>query len=545
MAPMHRSVVFLFLGLFATLSCFAQSGSDKQILRAIETDIRYLASDELEGRRTGTEGERKAAQYLISKYRKLKIPPFGADYLHSYNFVRGREMGSSSIVVGREVQKLGTEIFPFAFSGNGAVSGDVLIDAQEQGAIWTLPLYSSIDEARNAHFEAERTAWEKAREAAKSGAAGVLFYDAFGSEYAPEFNKRSDYEQIDIPVAFASHKVWEKIRPNEAGILSLEMQIALQKPEYKSDNVAAYIDNKASFTVVIGAHYDHLGHGEDGGSLYRGLQPAIHNGADDNASGTAALIQIGAWLKKSNLKKYNYLLLHFSGEELGLLGSKAFCRQEGIDSNHIAYMLNMDMIGRLNDTSRALTLGGIGTSPTWGSVVTDFRNAGFKVNVDSAGLGPSDHSSFYNKGIPVLFLFTGTHSDYHKPDDDADRINYRGEVSIIRTIEKTLSRLDRAPRPHFTPTKTTSMGKVAFKVTMGIVPDYSWTGEGVRVDGVTEGKPAAAAGIQAGDIIVKLGNDDVKGMQTYMEALSHQTKGKATTVVILRNSNRIELNVTF
>jgi hypothetical protein len=543
---MSRPVSTILLVLFTGISSFAQSGADRKVIKALQTDIGYLASDALEGRRTGTEGERKAAEYIIAQYTKLNIPAYGGSYKQPYTFVRGRELGNSSIIIAGEPQQLGTEIFPFAFSGNGDVSGDVLIDVQEKGAIWTIPLYSSADEAKDPHFEAEKIAWEKAREAAKLGASGVLIYDSYGSPQAPEFNKRSEYDQIDIPAAFASHTAWDKIRPNEgAGILELKMHVELLKPEHSSNNIAAYIDNKAPLTVIIGAHYDHLGHGEDGGSLYRGKTPEIHNGADDNASGTAALIQLGAWLKKSKLKNYNYLLLHFSGEELGLLGSKAFCRREGIDSIHIAYMINMDMVGRLVDSTKALTIGGVGTSTSWAAVVADFRQEGFRVHIDSAGIGPSDHTSFYNKGIPVLFVFTGTHPDYHKPDDDADKINYKGELSIIKAIEKNVARLDREPRPHFTPTKTTSMGKVAFKVTLGIVPDYSFEGEGVRADGVTEGKPAAKAGLQAGDIIIKLGNDEVKGMQTYMEALSHQAKGNKAKVVILRKGQRMELTVIF
>src|SRR6478609_6423864 len=155
---MFRSVVPILAGIFSVVSCFAQSGSEKQIQRAIEADIRYLASDELDGRRTGTEGERKAADFIISKYRQLRIPAYGPDYRQPYNFIRGRELGNSTINIGGEDQKLGTEIFPFAFSGNGSVEGDILIDAQEQGSIWTLPLYASAEEAKDAHFEAEKNA---------------------------------------------------------------------------------------------------------------------------------------------------------------------------------------------------------------------------------------------------------------------------------------------------------------------------------------------------------------------------------------------------
>src|SRR5690606_29948052 len=147
-------------------------------------------------------------------------------------------------------------------------------------------------------------------------------------------------------------------------------------------NVAAYINNNAPYTVILGAHYDHLGWGEDGNSMYRGKEKMIHNGADDNASGTAGLMQLASRIKSKRLRNYNYLFIHFSAEELGLLGSKAIAKQAGLDSTKIAYMINMDMIGRLNDSTHALTIGGVGTSPTWGELLAK-GNKNFKINVDS------------------------------------------------------------------------------------------------------------------------------------------------------------------
>jgi hypothetical protein len=543
---MLRLSSYTLLLLLAATQCFSRiSKEDKKMIRALQADITYLASDALQGRRTGTEGERLAGDYIISFYRKLKIPAFGADYRHPYSFTRGREPGQTSISLNGQSTQMGAGVIPFAFSANGEVNGDVLIDVQEQGAIWALPLYASPDEAANPHFDAEKAAWDKAREAAKTGATGVLFYDSYGSKYAPEFNARSEYDILSIPAAFVTYQHWQQLRSNDANVVSVRMNIRLTKPEYTGNNVIAVIDNKAPLTVVIGAHYDHLGHGEDGGSLYAGKDPQTHNGADDNASGTAALMQLAYWVKANRLKKYNYMFAHFSGEELGLLGSKAFTREPGIDSSHIAYMINMDMIGRLNDSTHALTIGGIGTSPAWEGVVASVRSSGFRINTDSAGIGPSDHTSFYNKGIPVLFFFTGVHADYHKPGDDADKINYAGEASVIRTIRNVVKSLESAPRPAFTPTKQSSMGRVRFKVTLGIIPDYSWQGEGVRADGISEGKPAARAGLRAGDIILRLGNDEVRGMQTYMEALSHQQEGAKTTVTILRDGKKLVLPVEF
>ena len=541
---MPRLYLLPLLLIFLAAQSFAQPRADRKIIRELQADINYLASDALEGRRTGSEGEFKAGDYIIRHYHELKIAPYGTAFRHPYTFIRGRELGNTSISVGGLSMQMGADVFPFAFSANANLSGDVLIDVQERGEIWTMPLYANAEEAGDPHFDGERAAWEKAREAARTGATGVVFYDPYGAKYPLSFNRRSELEVISIPAAFIGHAQWQKLRAGDANVIAVKLYIQLVKPEYTGNNVVAYIDNKAPLTVVIGAHYDHLGHGEDGGSLYTGKDAPTHNGADDNASGTAALMQLAAWVKKSKLKGYNYLFAHFSGEELGLLGSKAFTREPGIDSSRIAYMINMDMIGRLNDSSRALTIGGIGTSPAWADALAAIRKSGFKVNTDSAGVGPSDHTSFYNKGIPVLFFFTGVHADYHKPGDDADKINYAGEASIIRTIGNVIRAINHLPQPAFTPTRQSSMGRVRFKVTLGIIPDYSWTGEGVRADGVSDGKPAAEAGIRAGDIIIRLGDDDIKGMQSYMEALSHQKAGSTTRVTIIRDAKKLELPIS-
>jgi hypothetical protein len=534
----------LLLTLLAT-SLSAKPKVDKKMVKALQADITYLASDALEGRRTGTEGEQKAAAYLISRYEKLGIPAYGGAYRHPFTFIRGRELGNSSVSVGGQSMHMGAEVFPFSFSANADVSGDVLTDVQEQGAIWTMPLFATAEEASDPHFDVEKAAFDKAREAAHAGATGVLFYDPYGSDYPPQFNPRSDYETISIPVAYASHKQWQQLTAGGANAISVSLNIHLTRPDYTANNIAAIIDNGAPLTVVLGAHYDHLGHGEDGGSLYAGKDKQIHNGADDNASGTAALLQLAEWVRKNkkSVRHYNYLFLHFSGEELGLLGSKAFVKEANIDSSHIAYMLNMDMLGRLVDSTQKLTVGGIGTSPSWNIIPEVLRREGFTPSTDSSGIGPSDHTSFYNKGIPVLFVFTGIHADYHKPSDDADKINFPGEAHVISAVENIIKQMDALPRPPFTATKQSSVGMVRFKVTLGIMPDYSFQGEGVRVDGVIEGRPAAKAGIKQGDVIIRLGSDEVKGMQSYMEALSHQKAGNVADVVLRRGEKELQLKV--
>lgn len=523
-----------------------QSKSDKKVIKQLKADIEYLASDDLEGRHTGSEGERKAGNYIIGRYEGMKIKPYASKYVHPFPLVFGKQIDEATRIEVGDYKGTGHKgIFPLSFSASKTLSAAVLPDVMEMGSIWLMPLYDNAEDASDPHFDWEKKAFEKARKAAKDGATGVLFYDSYDAKYAPEFNSHSDLETISIPVAFAGYKVWsEYISVNRDNGLQILLDIHLKKTELTGHNIAAYIDNKAKYTVVLGAHYDHLGYGEDGNSLYAGKQKQIHNGADDNASGTAALMHLASWVKKSRLRHYNYLFLHFSGEELGLLGSKAMANEAEMDSTHVAYMLNMDMVGRLNDSTKALTLGGIGTSPSW-NILPSLGDKLFKINVDSSGIGPSDHSSFYGKGIPVLFFFTGAHRDYHKPTDDADKINYEGEASVLRFMQDIISRMDAAPKPLFTATKQSTIGRVKFKVTLGIMPDYSFNDGGVRVDGVTEGKPGSRAGLLAGDIITGIGKDKVEGMQSYMEALSHLKEGQKSTLTIMRDGKERKLPVEF
>ena len=237
------------------------------------------------------------------------------------------------------------------------------------------------------------------------------------------------------------------------------------------------------------------------------------------------------------------MFVNFSGEELGLYGSKAFVKDQKIDSAHISYMINMDMVGRLNDSTHHLEIGGIGTSPTWNSIA-GMSGSDFKITIDSSGVGPSDHTSFYNAGIPVLFFFTGSHKDYHKPNDKPEFINYTGEVQIINYVERVIEKMDKENvKLAYTQTKQTSTGKTAFKVTLGIMPDYTYETGGVRVDGVTDNRPAMNAGIKQGDVIVKLGEYKINGMQSYMEALSKFVPGDKTKVIIVRDGKEISLPI--
>lgn len=309
-------------------------------------------------------------------------------------------------------------------------------------------------------------------------------------------------------------------------------------------NVVGFIDNKKENTIIIGAHYDHLGHGEYGGSLSVDKKDLIHNGADDNASGVAGLIELAAALKNYSMANYNFLFIAFSGEELGLYGSNFFTKNPLINMKNTDLMINMDMIGRMKEAT--LIVNGVGTNPDLTGIIQKIQIDDVKYKLSESGVGPSDHTSFYFQDIPVLHFFTGAHEDYHKPTDDFTKINYRGMISILNIILHVCDAVNAKPKLEFTKTKEEDeKNSPKFSVTLGVMPDYIYDGVGMKIDGVTEGKPAQKAGLMKGDIVTKLGDVDVKDMQTYMEALSKFKKGDTTQVVVDRGGKNIIASVTF
>lgn len=304
-------------------------------------------------------------------------------------------------------------------------------------------------------------------------------------------------------------------------------------------NVVGFIDNNAENTVVIGAHFDHLGYGGEG-SLYRDSIKAIHNGADDNASGVAVMLNLISKLKEKNTNN-NYLFMAFSGEEMGLLGSNYFVKNPTIDTKAVSYMINMDMVGRLKDS--ALAVYGTGTSPIFKQVLKSHNND-FKLIQKESGVGPSDHTSFYLGDMPVLHFFTGQHGDYHKPSDDTETLNYQGMELVSNYIFNVISDLDDNGKLAFRKTKS-EKEQVRFKVGLGVIPDYMYDGKGMRVDGVSEDKPAIKAGIQKGDIVIQLGDKKVTDMMSYMKALAVFKKGDKTTVVVTRKGKEVKADIQF
>jgi Zn-dependent M28 family amino/carboxypeptidase len=307
------------------------------------------------------------------------------------------------------------------------------------------------------------------------------------------------------------------------------------------NNVIGYFDNKAENTVIIGAHYDHLGYGGEG-SLFRDTIKAVHNGADDNASGVALLLNLAKKLKDKNTKN-NYLFMAFSGEEMGLLGSNYFVKNPTIDTKKVSYMINMDMVGRMKKDS-SLAVYGTGTSPIFKQVLKAHNND-FKLIQNESGVGPSDHTSFYLADIPVLHFFTGQHSDYHRPSDDIETLNYDGMAKISNYIFDIISDLDDNGKLAFRKTKNESDKTPRFRVGLGVVPDYLFDGKGMRIDGVSDDKPAQKAGLKKGDIVIQLGDSLVTDMMSYMRALSTFKKGDKTKVVVQRGEESVEKLISF
>ncbi len=305
-------------------------------------------------------------------------------------------------------------------------------------------------------------------------------------------------------------------------------------------NVVGFLDRGASRTVVIGAHYDHLGYGGLGSR-----QPEdslIHNGADDNASGVAALVEVARRLSTSDARRHNVLFAAFSGEELGLHGSKHFIAAPEVAQGEINYMINLDMVGRLR-ADRTLAVNGTGTSPAWDAVLDAAAEAtDLNLAKHESGLGPSDHASFYLQDIPVLHLFTGPHADYHKPSDDSHRINFDGLLDVATFTVRIAEGLDDDGVLDFQKTQDEER-EVSFQVGLGIMPDYVYDGEGVRIDAVLEGRAAEQAGLQRGDVIIGLGDAEIEDVYAYMEALSQLEAGDVIPVTIRRGADVLEKEV--
>ncbi len=553
MIGMLRSFLLLLISSSIFFSCSVQkkiAKDDQGLVNNIKSHVSYLADDKLEGRRTGTVGEQLAMKYISNEFENAGLEPKGTNgFYQPFPVYDGKQINATSFFsINDHPLTLNTEFFPLIFSDNEQMNALPAISLHEYAMPWFVDLADVLTENKeNPHFDLTDYLKTKINQYISKGASALMLYNTSSMDDKLTFDGKDKTPPFSIPVIYITKEAAKKHLIDKHASIDIHFKIEIGEKNRTGNNVVGFIDNGAASTIIVGAHFDHLGYGEDGNSMFRSGEKLIHNGADDNASGTAALIELSKSLKKSKSINHNYLFIAFSGEELGLFGSKYFVENPTVELSAVTCMINMDMVGRMNDSTQTITIGGIGTSPTWGTVVNINQQTPFKIKVDSSGTGPSDHATFYRKNIPVLFFFTGLHTDYHKPTDDFDKLNYEGEKNIIKFIETVIANLDKEKNKLvFTPTREVQTSTTArFSVSMGIMPDYTFSGNGVKVDGVTAGRAAQKAGIQVGDIVTQLGDHIISSMEAYMQTLGKFKKGDKTYVKFKRGEKLIEAVVEF
>lgn len=518
--------------------------ADKLLIQNLQQHVQFLASDALEGRRAGSIGEQKAVDYIVQAYQAAGIQPMGEDgYIQSFPINEGKKLTSSSFVkINQQTLQLNQHFFPLSNSGSATIQSNAAISLNENKQVWFKDIHEILEEnTNNPHFDINQWVINSSNEVLKKGATALFLYNSGTLVDNIQFNKFDTASALNIPVLYITKEGMSQFLKDEAETYYINGLIDFEQARRTGHNVVAFIDNKASNTVVIGAHLDHLGYNEDKNAL--DLNHLVRNGADDNASGTAALIELAKNLKKRSPKNNNYLILHFSAEEIGLYGSKYWLEHPTYKGN-FNYMINLDMVGRY-DTAHKLTVGGYGTSSKWAEILAKIPTS-LITHYDSAGAGPSDHASFYRKDMPVLFMFTGSHSDYHKATDDWDKINYFGQSQIVRYVQNIILGADAFGKLDFLKTREQNMGKsTKFKVSLGVMPDYAFTGTGVRIDGASPGKLGEKLGLRAGDILLKLGEYKLVDVMSYMTALSKFNKGDKTVLTIKRGEEELHLDLQF
>ena len=544
---MKRYLSFFLILVLSQASAQKLSKADNALLNNLKQHLSYLADDRMEGRRTGTNGEQLAMAYIQQVFEKNGLSARGKEgYFQPFEINEGRAVAASSLLmINGTLLQLENDFFPLACSPDVKDEHIVAPALSESGLPWFFDIEDMLSNNTHPHFDLYQALKDKARDAAAKGATALYVYNSGTQADGLKYDGADRAPRSGIPIIYLKTAAVKKWLVDPTQPIEIKLRLEQTNKIRRGHNVIGYIDNQAPTTVVLGAHFDHLGYGEDNNSRHTG-DAAIHNGADDNASGTAALLELGRMLKKSGPRNHNYALVAFSGEELGLYGSRYFTENPTIALSNVSYMINMDMVGRLNDSSKTITVGGFGTSPSWQQLLFAEKKMPFQIKIDSSGTGPSDHTSFYRKDIPVLFFFTGLHTDYHKPSDDFEKINYIGTTHIVNYIYRLIERTANNGKLAFQKTReqqTTTSAR--FTVSMGIMPDYTFSGAGLRVDGVSEGKPAQKAGVKAGDIVTMLGSYPVYSVESYMQALSKFKKEDITQVKLKRGEEEIVVEVRF
>ncbi len=584
-----KKIILIVFAALQSIS-FSQVIDSPEITKEeIYEHIKYLASDELEGRFTGTEECRVAAEYIANEFKKAGLlPVFNGSYFQEFPFVAEIKPGNNYCNFSGDENfslEFGNDFTPLPFSDNLSIDGKLVfagfgISSRENNyddfenidvTNKILIVFRNHPDLNTPHSPLEQFAGlrYKATVARDKGAIGIIFVNSsdkkdddklFKLEYdgAAKIKgisaihiKRDVLQKLLVKHNLDLEKLEKQITENKKSNSfelnsSAKIKTEVIEVESISWNVGALLkgndNNLSDEYLVIGAHFDHLGWGKQN-SLYKG-EPMIHNGADDNASGTTGLLELAEKLasEKDHLKR-SILFFAFSGEELGLLGSNYLVNNFPLPIEKVVTMINMDIIGRLKDSS--LIVYGTGTSSNWKNILNEKNSFGFKLTFNDEGFGPSDHSSFYGKKIPVLFFFTGTHSDYHKPSDDYDKINSEGQEKVLKYIHSIATEIVNSDsRPDYLAVERKDAGRMtSSRVWVGTIPDFSGDVDGYKLSGVTEGSPATLAGLKAGDIITKFGDKKISNIYDFTYAIGYYKPGDKVKVLIKRADQEIEVEL--
>lgn len=560
---MKKTILFSFLTcLFISLA--GQSQEDQTAY--YKKVITYLASDELEGRLTGMPGELKSAEFIRTEMKSFGLKgAIDGKFFQKFDYPFLRLPSSKCrLVIGYSTKATdavyGRDFVLLSQCANQAAYNAQVYDAgygitypkkdyddykkyqkSDSGKVFLIKLGHPENENPHSAFGFVSGINNKIKVALAHGASAILFHNPDSLADVPSGKLKKNIVPLKIPIAFTSLNLGD---PKD--IVEIGIDANIQVLNKQGHNViGTYIRNPKKKYIVIGAHHDHIGRAELGNSRATGQE--IHNGADDNASGIALMLHLAKVLPNHKaFKKYNLIFVAFSGEELGLLGSKYFVKNCLIDSTQILAMINFDMVGRLNTSNHTAVLNGIGTSPYWKKRVKRIKvdTSQLQINTTDGGIGASDHTSFYLANIPAVHMFSGQHREYHMPEDDIELINYTGMVKIEDYTIKLMCKIPRR-RMKFTPTKNTNHTPTQFKVTLGVMPDYTFSGGGMRLDNISAGKSADKAGLLRNDVITKMGVHEVGNVEEYMHALSKFNKGDTIDIVILRDGKSMTKKLTF
>lgn len=556
----------------------------------LKQHVYYLASDSLQGRKSGTRGGLMAATYIRDQFRDYGLEMLGDDGFQYFEIVTDAKLGTSNALnFGTFTGEPETDFIPFSYSGNGSLKATVIFtgygfdfstdslswndyDGLDVNRQWVMILLGD-PEADNpgSPYAAYSDTWGKILKARDHGAAGIFFITPVKmdkNDVLTGLQLERSTSRAGIPVIHLSRKAADLMLSSQGKtIADLEARLntdrhpgSFQIPvevsatvdviyqKARTQNVVALLSGSDPVLrreyIVVGAHYDHLGMGGPGSNSRARDTVAVHNGADDNASGVAGLLELAEELvlKREKIRR-SILFVAFDAEEMGLLGSKYFVDQSSELVDKMDAMINFDMIGRFYPEEKPLLISGTGTSAESEALLDDLAShLDFKLAYSPEGFGASDHSSFYSKDVPVFFITSGAHEDYHMLQDDADRIQYDGTRQIVMFAYDLVIGIDT--RNSFLtfqeagPKEAPRYGR-GFKVTLGIMPDFTSTdNNGLRVDAVRKGGPADQGGMLKGDIIVGLNGKTVTNIYDYMARLKELEAGQAAAVEIIRNGNK-------